>query len=128
MDYQFEKHYTRAEASALLPQVRVWLKRLLELRATVESQEETLAELMQPGNDLGGPLVNDWVRTTTDVRLVLLEFYQRQIQIKRLDRPLIDFPAILDGKEVFLCWEEGESDIEFWHDLHAGYAGRERLE
>jgi len=35
--------------------------------------------------------------------------------------------AILDGKEVFLCWEQDEEDIEFWHDLHSGYAGRERL-
>ena len=40
---------------------------------------------------------------------------------------LIDFPAIIGGREVFLCWEQDEDDIEFWHDIDAGYAGRERL-
>jgi len=40
---------------------------------------------------------------------------------------LIDFPAIIGGNEVFLCWEQDEEDIEFWHDLESGYAGRERL-
>ena len=34
---------------------------------------------------------------------------------------------ILDGKEIFLCWEDGEEDIEYWHDLEAGYAGRQKL-
>ena len=52
---------------------------------------------------------------------------KREIQIKDFDRGLIDFPAILAGREVFLCWEQDEEDIEFWHDLNSGYAGRERL-
>ena len=43
------------------------------------------------------------------------------------ERGLVDFPAILAGREVFLCWEQDEEDIEFWHDLASGYAGRERL-
>jgi hypothetical protein len=80
-----------------------------------------------PGCDLGGRLVNDWVRTMADLKQVLLEFERREIQIKDIDRGLIDFPAILWGKEVFLCWEHGDKDIEFWHDLDAGYAGREKL-
>ena len=53
----------------------------------------------------------------------MLEFQRREIQVKDIDRGLIDFPALLGGKEVFLCWEQDEEDIEFWHDLDAGYAG-----
>ena len=49
------------------------------------------------------------------------------VQVKDFDRGLLDFPHILDGREVFLCWELDEDDIEFWHDIDAGYAGRERL-
>jgi hypothetical protein len=49
------------------------------------------------------------------------------IQAKDLDRGLVDFPSIRNGREVFLCWELEEDDIEFWHDIEAGYAGRERL-
>jgi hypothetical protein len=55
------------------------------------------------------------------------QFTSRDIQLKDLDRGLLDFPAIIGNKEVFLCWEQGEDDIEFWHDLDTGYAGREHL-
>ena len=53
---------------------------------------------------------------------LLQEFQRREIQIKDLERGLIDFPALIGGKEVFLCWEQDEEDIEFWHELDAGYA------
>ena len=42
---------------------------------------------------------------------------RREIQIKDVDGGLGDFPAIIGGKEVFLCWEQDEKDIEFWHDF-----------
>ena len=76
---------------------------------------------------MGGPEVNAWLRAVADMQDVLREFQRREIQLKDPDRGLVDFPAIVDGKEVFFCWERDEEDIEFWHDLDAGYAGRERL-
>jgi hypothetical protein len=127
MDYRFQKHYTRAEARALLPQIRRWLRRLMQLRRNLQKQDEQLDAMRKDASDLGGELVNNWVRTMAEVKAVLLEFYHREIQIKDLERGLIDFPALMDGKEVFLCWEQAEKDIEYWHDLDAGYAGREPL-
>jgi len=127
MDYHFQKHYTRAEARALLPQIRRWLRRLTQLRGELKKQDERLNEMRTAAADLGGEPVNVWVRTMAEVKEVLLEFYQREIQIKDLERGLIDFPALLEGKEVFLCWEQAEKDIEYWHDLDSGYAGREPL-
>ena len=127
MAHQFKKHYTRDEARALLPQIRQWLKQLSALRQKLSDCDQRLSRLMAGGNDVGGEAVNRWVRVAADVKASLAEFQRREIQIKDLDRGLIDFPALLDGKEVFLCWEQDEEDIEFWHDLHSGYAGRERL-
>jgi hypothetical protein len=124
---RFETHYTRDEARALLPMVRKWLKRLLKLRDDLQKYDKRLTTLMKPGCDLGGELVNQWVKALADLKAILMEFHQREIQIKDLDRGLIDFPAIIDDKEVFLCWEQEEDDIDFWHDLDAGYAGREKL-
>ena len=124
---QFEKHYTREQARALLPQIRQWLKKLVRLRADLDKSEECLRALAAPGHDLGGEPVNRWVRLLGGIQESLLEFYRREIQIKDLDRGLIDFPAVLEGKEVFLCWEQGEEDIGFWHNLDTGYAGRQRL-
>lgn len=127
-NYRYHKHYTREAARSLLPQIRQWLGRLVQLRASLENYDDRLGELRTPGADLGGAVVNAWVRTIADVKTVLLEFHRREIQLKDLDRGLLDFPSIKEGKEVFLCWEQEEEDIEFWHDLDTGYAGRERLE
>ena len=127
MRQRFKKHYTRDEARALLPRIRRWLKALSESRHQLEEYDQRLARLLADGRDAGGESVNQWVKTLADVQKILREFHQREIQIKDLDRGLIDFPAIIGGKEVFLCWEQDEEDIEFWHDLESGYGGRERL-
>jgi len=127
MAYVFKKHYSRDEARALLPRIRQWLARIDTLRRQVLQYDKTLSERLAQGEDLGGDLVNRWVTALSDLKEVLLEFKARQIQIKDIERGLIDFPAIIGGKEVFLCWEQDEEDVEFWHDLESGYAGRERL-
>jgi hypothetical protein len=123
----FKKHYTREEARALLPQVQLWLEKLRQLRDLLEKSEERLESLRSGQADLGGELVNRWIRNLSEMRELLLEFHRREIQLKDLDRGLVDFPAVIGGKEVFLCWERTEADIEFWHDLDSGYAGREPL-
>jgi len=127
MTTRYHKHYTREEARALLPKIRQWLHRVVELRGELEKADKRIAALIEPGRDVGGELVNRWVKIMAEIKEALLEFHRREIQIKDLDRGLIDFPAMIGDKEVFLCWEQDEEDIEFWHDLDAGYAGRERL-
>lgn len=127
MAWKFSKHYTREEARALLPQIRIWLEQLTQLRTQIQHQDEQLTRLLEKGNDAGGDLVNRWMKSLDQLRGVLKEFESREIQVKDLDRGLIDFPAFVGGQEVFLCWEKDEEDIEFWHDLDSGYAGRERL-
>lgn len=123
----FKKHYTREEARKLLPQVRQWLEDLSRIRNLLPALDEQIARALGVGDDLGGDLVNRYVKGLAAMKQILLRFQNREIQIKDLDRGLIDFPAFIGGNEVFLCWEKGEEDIEFWHDLNTGYAGRERL-
>jgi hypothetical protein len=127
MPHQFSKHYTIEEARKLLPQVRKWLEDLQAAREALEQKERRLKGSFQPGTDTGGKLVNEWVRALAQIKEGLQKFEDRQIQLKDIERGLLDFPAIIGGKEVFLCWEKGEEDIEFWHDLDTGYAGREHL-
>ena len=127
MPHRFRKHYTLDEARALLPQVREWLGEIQQLRLRLKKLDERIGQIVTGGADAGGESVHKQVSLLADLRDSLQEFERRQIQIKDLDRGLIDFPAIIGGKEVFLCWELDEEDIEFWHDLDAGYAGRERL-
>ena len=126
--HTFTKHYTRDEARALLPQVRGWLAELNRFRGDVERYDKRLSGLNAEGQDTGGETVNNWIRALAGMQRILADFQERQILIKDLSRGLVDFPALIGGKEVFLCWESDEDDIEFWHDLETGYGGREKLD
>ena len=48
-------------------------------------------------------------------------------EIKDVTRGLVDFPTTIAGEQAYLCWEEGEDRIRFWHGLETGYAGRQPL-
>jgi hypothetical protein len=125
--HHFQKHYTREEANALLPQIREWLEKLNLLREDLQRCEKRLSGLAEQGNDLGGETVNNWIRALAEMQSLLAEFQRREIFIKDLGRGLLDFPAIIGGREVFLCWESDEDHVEFWHDLETGFSNRERL-
>lgn len=128
MPHQFQKHYTLEEARALLPQVRVWFTQIQETRERLRQIEARIGQLLAGGADAaGGSSVNTQIKLLAELQGVMHEFAQREIQIKDLNRGLIDFPALIGGREVFLCWEQDDEDIEFWHELDAGFAGRERL-
>jgi hypothetical protein len=127
MALRFQKHYTREEAHALLPQVREWLQQINHLRGKMDKYDQRLVGMATEGQDLGGETVNQSIKIAAEIREMLLEFQKREIMIKDLERGLIDFPALIGGREVFLCWEKDEEDIEFWHDIDSGYAGREPL-
>ncbi len=127
MTHQYKKHYTREEARALLPKLRTWLAELAELREKLETNDQRLSVIMAGGNDVGGDLVNQKVKLLGRMKEVLQEFEAREIVIKDLERGLVDFPAIVGDREVFLCWEKDEEDVEYWHDIDSGYAGREPL-
>lgn len=127
MARQFSKHYTLTEARSLLPQLRVWLPQLQRLRRDLDSYDQSTTPRLDEGDDFGGGKVNQWVRNLSAFKELLEEFARREIQVKDLERGLVDFPAIQAGREVFLCWELAESDITHWHDLDSGFDGRELL-
>ena len=128
MAHRFKKHYTREEARALLPKLRNWLDALASSSAVIRETEQQLAAFFTQADAIGGEPVNHWVRAVAKVQSILRAFELRAIQIKDVERGLIDFPAFIGGREVFLCWEKDEADIEFWHEIDTGYEGRERLE
>jgi hypothetical protein len=119
-----ERHYTLDEANAALAWVESCLERLRSARSRLGDREarEALGEAA-PGNGGGGP-----GRTVSEAFLELREaltaLQEREIVLRDLDRGLVDFPSLRDGEEVYLCWEEGEPEIGFWHDPEAGFAGR----
>ena len=126
--HQFKKHYTLEEARALLPTLRELFTSIHKSKAAMAEADGVLEkEMDRTGGDFGGKHVTRAIETMAALRDGMGQITKLGIQVKDLDRGLVDFPAIRDGREVFLCWELEEDDIEFWHDIEAGYPGRERL-
>jgi len=123
-----ERHFTREEANALLPQLTSMLTQLREAKDELTDTEahEALSEAA-PTNG-GGDEGKQVGVAFLEVRRLLEMIEQAGIVLRDIDRGLIDFPAVLEGREVYLCWELGEDEVAFWHDLETGFGGREPLD
>lgn len=123
-----DHHFTPEEADAFLPALEALLQKLREARDSLTDEEvhRALAEA-SAGNGGGaeGRMVGEAFLV---VRSLLGELQERGLVVRDIDRGLVDFPAIIDGKEAYLCWQAGEDRVAFWHDLETGFAGREPLD
>lgn len=121
------RHYTIEEARAELPWVA---ERLVAMRGARERLTDADARQALAGgspSNGGGRLGKRVGEAFLELQAGVTELGRREIFLRDLDRGLVDFPAIRDGREVYLCWIDGEQDIGFWHELRAGYAGRQEL-
>ena len=121
------RHYTLDEANASLGWVQEAITSLREAREGLSDEEarEALAEAgPQNGGGSPGRVVSE---AFVQLRAALAQLQEAEVVLRDLDRGLVDFPALRDGREVYLCWLEGEDEIGYWHDLEAGFAGREPL-
>jgi len=121
------RHYTLDEANAALGWVEETIASLRTAREGLSDEEarEALAEAgPQNGGGSPGRVVSE---AFLQLRDALARLQEAEVVLRDLDRGLVDFPAIRDDREVYLCWLEGEDEIRHWHDLEAGFAGREPL-
>jgi hypothetical protein len=122
-----DRHYSVEQANAAIAWVR---DRVEKMRAAREQlgDDEARAALSDaaPTNGGGAPgmVISE---AFLDLRGALIELQEMDVVLRDLERGLLDFPALRDGREVYLCLEDGEDEIGYWHDLEAGYGGREPL-
>ena len=122
------RHFTREEANAELPALRRLLQRLRDAKDMLTDAEahEALSEAAptngggEPGAQVGEGFLQ--------VRRLLASLQEQGIVIRDIDRGLVDFPALIDGREVFLCWELGEDSVDWWHGPEEGFSGRQPLD
>jgi len=129
--------FTQEEANALLPDVRALVDRLVqERRALVALGEELEAMQALIGGNGGsldpsriGELQEAVAQAAAGLAALVDELHELGVQVKDLDRGLVDFPARHPerGDTVLLCWEFGEAEVAHWHDIDAGFAGRKPL-
>jgi hypothetical protein len=123
------KTFTLDEANALLPTVRKKLERIQKLYSTLGKYRES-AKLAAIASEFGGGMAEGpaYVRALYEVGKLTTELHELGVQLKDYSRGLIDFPCMRDDRVVLLCWQIGEGDeIEWWHEIEAGFAGRQRL-
>lgn len=124
------KIFTVQEANALLPNVRAILSKIQRAHRRLSRYRADAKKASEAAEQGGGGIPNGiaYAAILTELTLQLAELEGLGVQLKDFDRGLVDFPSLRDGKVVLLCWQLGEGDeLEWWHDVDAGFAGRTPL-
>ena len=122
-----DRHYTIEEAREQLAWVAQRLAALRDAHSRL-TDEETRHALAGGSTGNGGGAAGKQVgEAFLELQAGVAAFDERGILLRDLDRGLVDFPALIDGREVYLCWIDGEDDITHWHELEEGFAGRQPL-
>lgn len=124
------KLFTIEEANAQLPSVRQTVSRIQRAHGRLVKLQES-AKRAAEGAALGGggmPEGISYLEALTELADEASKLEALGVQLKDYARGLVDFPSLREGRVVLLCWQAGEGDtIEWWHDVEAGFAGRQRL-
>ncbi|HEX7378414.1 MAG TPA: DUF2203 domain-containing protein [Pirellulales bacterium] len=129
------KVFTVEQANAALPLVRAITKDLSELSRDVIERRERLSLLLR-GRDREkrdlyaeelAQVQQDLESDTERLRTFVEELRELGVDPKDGPQGLVDFPAVMDGRAVYLCWRLGEPEVLFWHDLESGFGGRQSL-
>ena len=132
---QKKKYFTVSQANAALPLVRAIVRDIMGLAQELHERKDRLARVKPPERGLllqahaeevqqaHGEFERDKDR--------LLEYVQELknlgVELKDYFSGLVDFPGRIDGRDVYLCWRFGEPEVAYWHDLDAGFSGRQEL-
>ena len=124
------KIFSVEEANALLPTVRRLAGRIQHTYKALSSYQGVAKQAAEAAERGGGGIAEGvrYASILTELTRLLNELESLGVQIKDFGRGLVDFPSLRDGRVVLLCWQLGEGDtLEWWHDVDAGFAGRNPL-
>jgi hypothetical protein len=101
---------------------------LLEKRAKVVSRRHELAGILEDvRSDVGGRTASEMTKEFIVIEEMVGEIQSYGCIVKNFNAGLLDFLAERDGRPVYLCWRFGEPRVEFYHELHTGFRGRQRI-
>lgn len=123
------KYYTLDAARAALPQVKTLMAQVQEARVEILRLRPDMWPVLQKaagngGNVAAGQILSHFHKMEEGVKGIL----GMGILVKDLDTGLVDFLSVRKGREVYLCWQYGEEDLTFWHDINTGYQGRQPID
>lgn len=133
--YKPRKLFTTDQANAMLPLVRAITKDITKLSREVMERRQRL-DLLTSGRDTeaGDPysqelshIKQELQKDSERLQGYVEELRQLGVEPKSAMDGLVDFPSMMDGRLVYLCWKLGEPEVLHWHELDAGFAGRQPL-
>ncbi|HEY3992189.1 MAG TPA: DUF2203 domain-containing protein [Ktedonobacteraceae bacterium] len=126
------RYFTREAAEALLPQVSVVLRDIQREHAAMKEHELALEELEIRAKGNGhhlhehiAKIQQELAKNVQALRSLMVELEKLGCELKDPETGLVDFLGLRDGREIYLCWLLGEERINYWHELHTGFAGRQ---
>ena len=131
------KTFTLGEAQTLLPVVEALLRKTQTAATQAGELEREMQQLSQRIFLSGGMHVDvsaaarrraERDKAVQEAKDTLAEIDSIGVQVKDLEQGLLDFPSLMDGKPVLLCWKLGEPTIAHWHTEEEGFAGRKPLD
>jgi hypothetical protein len=122
------RYFTAAEANALLPTLRTLVAEMLAARNRIAAAEPDLWPVLEKavgngGSKKAGAVLVDFEKVQQNVKAI----EALGIHVKDINTGLVDFPAQRDGRDIYLCWRYDEPRVTHWHDLDAGFSGRQPL-
>lgn len=124
------RYFTVAEANALLPVLRPQVERLMRAWRRLSAVHEQVVALLErkPRDDLGGPPLSQAAAELVRLQSAMVAIQSLGVELKDPATGLLDFLALRDGVEVYLCWRYNEPSVKYWHPTETGFAGRQPLE
>jgi hypothetical protein len=122
------KYFTVEEANAILPKIEPILRNIADRRSKIIRSKEEIIEMLELGYiDVGGKVASELANDFIAIEKMIGRIQGYGCAIKDLNTGLIDFLSIRNEREVYLCWRFGEPQVEYFHELHTGFAGRKPL-
>ncbi|QHA91952.1 DUF2203 domain-containing protein [Bacillus sp. N1-1] len=132
-----KKYFTLEEANNLLPMIKRELAGLKRLKAQFNEHYDQIEQHKKTLLYRHKTKVDEDILFKKEARMEFMELEAQTfinnimalgVEIKGVDEGLIDFPAVINGKKVLLCWKEGESEVSFFHSDLGGFSQREPIE
>jgi len=135
IELQPRRLFTIDEANAMLPLVRAITSDLSSLAKELAERQRRLVGLRNQRKSSSGDVYSeeleqvetDLAKDVERMKEYLRELLELGVEPKCADEGLVDFPTRIDGRIVLLCWRLGESEVAHWHEIDAGFAGRQPL-
>ncbi|WP_420641895.1 DUF2203 domain-containing protein [Candidatus Leptofilum sp.] len=122
------KYFTVEEANALLPTLEPLMEKLLTRRARASRLAKQLGHLLSDyRSNIGSAELSTLTQDFVAIERMINQIQTHGVLLKDVNAGLLDFLSERNGRDVYLCWKYGEDKVEYFHELHTGFSGRQQV-